>query len=50
VGCNEDTPLLWPQIIREPAGLELGEEIIGEFDLLNEIMSRGGYATLCSLP
>jgi hypothetical protein len=50
VGCNEDTPLLWPQIIRELAGLELGEEIIGEFDLLNEIMSRGGYATLCSLP
>ena len=40
--CNEDTPLLWPQIIREVAGLELGEEIVGEFDLLNEIMSKEG--------
>ena len=42
VWCNEDTPLLWPQIIREVAGLELGEEIVGEFDLLNEIMSKEG--------
>lgn len=40
--CNEDTPLLWPQIIREVAGLDLGEEIVGEFDLLNEIMSKEG--------
>ena len=42
VWCNEDTPLLWHQIIREVAGLELGEEIVGEFDLLNEIMSKEG--------
>ena len=42
VWCNEDTLLLWPQIILEVAGLELGEEIVGDFDLLNEIMSNAG--------
>ncbi len=34
--------MIWPQVIREIAGLELGEEIVGEFDLLNDIMSKEG--------
>lgn len=42
VWCNEDTPLIWAQIIREMAGLEPGEKIKGGFDLLTEIMSREG--------
>ena len=42
VWCNEDTPLLWPQIINELAGLELGEEILNEFALLNKNMSKEG--------
>ena len=40
VWCNEDTPLLWPQIIHELAGLELGGEILDEFDLLNKNSSK----------
>jgi len=42
VWCNEDTPLIWAQIIREMAGLEHGAKIIGGFDLLSEIMSPEG--------
>jgi len=40
--CNEDTPLIWAQIIRELAGLPSGQKIIGGFDLLGEIMSKDG--------
>lgn len=42
VWCSEDTPLIWVQIVREIAGLELSQEIDGEFDLLREIMSPEG--------
>ena len=42
VWCNEDTPLIWAQIIRDLAGLEHGEKITGGFDLLSDIMSREG--------
>ena len=42
VWCNEDTPLIWAQIIRDLAGLEPGEKIIGGFSLLSEIMSHEG--------
>ncbi len=40
--CFEDMPMLWAQIIREMAGLEHGEKIVGGFDLLSEIMSKEG--------
>ena len=42
VWCNEDTQLLWPQIVHELAGLELSREILDEFDLLNKNMSKEG--------
>ena len=42
VWCNEDTPLIWAQIIREMAGLDHGEKIVGGFDLLSEIMAPEG--------
>lgn len=42
VWCNEDTPLIWAQIIREMAGLNPNEKIIGGFDLLSEIMNPEG--------
>lgn len=42
VWCNEDTPLIWAQIIREMAALDPNRKIIGGFDLLTEIMSREG--------
>ena len=40
--CFEDMPLIWAEIIRELAGLEHGEEITGEFDLLSDIISKDG--------
>ncbi|MFV0512560.1 MAG: hypothetical protein ACK5MY_02840 [Jhaorihella sp.] len=42
VWCNEDTPLIWGQILREIAGIEHGQTIAGGFDILYEIMSREG--------
>ncbi|MDF1729300.1 MAG: hypothetical protein P1U53_16290 [Sulfitobacter sp.] len=40
--CNEDTPLIWAEIIREMTGLEHHEKIVGGFDLLASIMSKEG--------
>lgn len=40
--CNEDLPLIWGQIIREMAGIDLNQQIKGEFDLLGEIMTKEG--------
>jgi hypothetical protein len=42
VWCNEDAPLIWARIIREMAGLEAGEKIVGGFDLLATIMHKEG--------
>lgn len=42
VWCNEDSPLIWAQIIREMGGLNPGNTIKGGFDLLSEIMTRDG--------
>ncbi|ASM71826.1 MULTISPECIES: hypothetical protein [Roseobacteraceae] len=42
VWCNEDTPLIWAEIIREMAGLEHNEKIVGGFDVLGDIMSPEG--------
>ena len=42
VWCNEDTPLIWSEIIRKMAGLAPGEKITGGFDLLRDIMTREG--------
>jgi len=42
VWCNEDTPLIWGQIIREMAGLNPNVKIKGGFDLLTEIMTPEG--------
>lgn len=42
VWCNEDTPLIWAQIIRDMAALEHNQKITGGFDLLSEIMTPAG--------
>ncbi len=43
VWCNEDTPLIWSQILRAMAGVEDGVPLVGEFALLSEIMTPAGY-------
>lgn len=40
--CNEDTPIIWGQVLREAAGLESNMKIKGAFDLLQEIMEPEG--------
>ncbi|WP_147125225.1 hypothetical protein [Shimia ponticola] len=42
VWCNEDTPLLWSQIIREMCGVDPTTRIAGGFDLLGELMTAEG--------
>ena len=40
--CFEDMPILWAHIIREMAGLEPDQKIVGGFDLMSDIMSDEG--------
>lgn len=42
VWCNEDTPLIWGEVLREIAGLDPTVAIAGGFDLLSEIMAPEG--------
>lgn len=42
VWCNEDTPLIWGQVVRAMAGLAPDSEFDGEYALLSEIMTEGG--------
>ncbi|MEQ9695514.1 hypothetical protein [Shimia sp. SDUM112013] len=42
VWCNEDTPLIWEQLLRELCGLEATTSLEGGTDLLAEIMSQEG--------
>ncbi len=46
VWCNEDTPLIWPEVLREIAGLGPEAELEGDFDLLATIMTDDGLAKL----
>jgi hypothetical protein len=44
VWCNEDTPLVWGELVRKIAGLEPTTDFKGEFSLLFDIMSKPGLA------
>lgn len=46
VWCNEDTPLIWEELMRDLAGLEATVEIEGGSDLVRSIMSREGFERL----
>ncbi len=48
VWCNEDTPLIWAQLIREMSGVDPLTKILGGFDLLATIMSPEGMARFLS--
>lgn len=43
VWCNEDTPLIWSQILRAMAGVDDSVPLDGEFALLPEIMTPAGH-------
>ncbi len=42
VWCNEDTPLIWAQLIREISGVDPLTKITGGFDLLSSIINPEG--------
>lgn len=42
VWCNEDTPMIWAELIRRMAGVKADQKITGGFDLLASIMSPEG--------
>ncbi|MEP2532954.1 hypothetical protein [Shimia sp.] len=42
VWCNEDTPLIWEEVMREMAGLDPTVALEGGSDLLSDIMSPEG--------
>lgn len=42
VWCNEDTPLIWAELIRAIGGIRADQKITGGFDLLASIMSPEG--------
>jgi len=42
VWCNEDSPLIWAQVVRELGGLDPATEFTGEFALPQEIMTADG--------
>ncbi|MDU8946751.1 hypothetical protein [Ovoidimarina sediminis] len=46
VWCDEDSPLLWPEIMRELAGLDALVRLEGENDLARTLLSREGNAKL----
>lgn len=46
VWCNEDTPLIWEQLIRLQTGLADDSPIVGGFDVLSGIISEEGMQTL----
>jgi hypothetical protein len=48
VWCNEDTPLLWPELVRNLAGLDGNAVLEGDFDLLAAIMTDEGLERLKS--
>ncbi len=42
VWANEDTPLIWGEVVREVAGIELTRKIVGAFDVFSDIISPEG--------
>lgn len=42
VWCNEDTPMIWAEILRSIAGIDQDQKITGNFDLLASIMTDEG--------
>ena len=41
--CNEDSPFIWGQILRQMGQLPTPQNITGDFDILAEIISKEGF-------
>ena len=49
VWCNEDTPLIWAEVMREVAGLTPDAELDGELDIVMGLIRRRGRVRLRKL-
>ncbi|WP_370227200.1 hypothetical protein [Cognatishimia sp.] len=43
VWCNEDTPLIWEEILREVAGVDPTIPLNAQYDLLKDILTQEGF-------
>jgi hypothetical protein len=48
IWCDEDTPLIWPEVLRAVAGLPADVKLEGEDDLLASLMSGEGMTRLAA--
>jgi hypothetical protein len=48
IWCDEDTPLIWPEVMRAIAGVGPEVDMVGEDDLLSNLMSPEGLIRLRS--
>lgn len=46
VWCNEDTPLIWPEVLAGLTGLAAEQELRGSYDFLASLMSASGMTRL----
>lgn len=46
VWCDEDTPLIWPEVLREVSGHDPFRHLRGGLDILREIMTEEGMGRL----
>ncbi len=46
VWCNEDTPLIWPQVIQEVSGHDPFTKLNGDLNILSTIMTQEGLRRL----
>ncbi|MCF6233557.1 MAG: hypothetical protein L3J36_10750 [Rhodobacteraceae bacterium] len=42
VWCDEETPIIWPTILREISGIDPQVEMAGDLDIIKKIMSKEG--------
>ncbi len=42
IWCDEDTPLIWGEVVRRAGGLALDQKIQGAFDVLARVMTEAG--------
>lgn len=46
IWCHEDTPLIWPEVMRSAADLPPEAPLLGDFTILSTIMSQAGMKRL----
>lgn len=49
VWCNEDTPLIWEDLIRLQTDVATGTEIKGQFDMLSRIITKEGMQEISAM-